>query len=82
MKEKILKYGQFVVAAVLAMLMTLQEVNLGNPTTAWMMGTAVAIGFSLAIEAYHYVTGSGWQWKNMLFWLIGGAVGIGIAYMI
>lgn len=87
MKEKILKalgsrcaFGLY--GAVLSFLMTLQEVGLGNLSTAWAMGLAVAVGFGLAAAAYKYVTGAGWAWRNALPWVIGGVAGTVIGYLV
>lgn len=91
MKEKILKVlknkaSQCVIALVLALLMTMQEINLGNPTTAWTIGAIVPIAFGGLFEVFRLVVYEqrfgDYNIKNVLPWIIGGIAGVVIAYMI
>lgn len=87
MKQKIVKaltsrWAQLVIALVLSLIMTRQEIGLGNQSTAWMIGACVAVGFGAMWEVFRYVmTGDGFQWINITVWIIGGALGIGTGYL-
>lgn len=90
MKERIfaaLKANWKVVCAIvvcaLSLLMTLQEIGLGNPSTAWAIGSCVAVGFSAVIELFRSIMcGDGFEWRNVVLLAVAGAFGVGVGYMI
>lgn len=79
------KYVGILFGLILGALAVLQEflISGGNTSTAWILGLVISIVTGLFWEAGRYViSGKKYQILNVLYWLLGGVIGIGIIYLI
>lgn len=86
MKEKVVnfltnKWFHLVLSMILTFLIVLQEIVLSNPITVWY-GLAFSAIFGLFYCFIYYIARKQFDWRKLIYWIIGGLIACIIALFI